>query len=240
VSFKYEGSELDLFRGALNWKFYWASMVMPHLKGRVLEVGAGIGANTEVLIRRSRYTEWVALEPDIEMCNRMNQLPSLVSGGRPDQKIKIVHGDVAKLLLEPTRYDCVLYIDVLEHIRDDRREIDGVANLLSPEGLLIILSPAYEWLYSPFDKAIGHIRRYNHKSLRKAVSATEFSQVMIRHLDSSGILLSAANRFITRKASPKPADIQLWDRVFVPISRVVDPLLGYSVGKSILGIWRRR
>jgi hypothetical protein len=30
-----------------------------------------------------------------------------------------------------------------------------------------------------------------------------------------------------------------WDRLLVPCSRALDPLLGYRVGKSVLGIWER-
>jgi hypothetical protein len=36
---------------------------------------------------------------------------------------------------------------------------------------------------------------------------------------------------------PNLAQITVSDRFMLPISRVADPLLGYTLGKSVLGIW---
>ena len=58
-------------------------------------------------------------------------------------------------------FDCILYIDVLEHIEDDRAQIDAAARLVRGGGHVVILSPAHHWLFSEFDKSIGHFRRYN-------------------------------------------------------------------------------
>jgi hypothetical protein len=63
--FAYEGSELEIFEHAVNWKRYWSSYVRPQLGNSVLEVGAGIGANTPYLNHGA--AEWVCLEPDQAM-----------------------------------------------------------------------------------------------------------------------------------------------------------------------------
>ena len=47
--FKYAGSELELFEKARNWKAYWRAQIAEFVRGEVLEVGAGIGANTLTL-----------------------------------------------------------------------------------------------------------------------------------------------------------------------------------------------
>ncbi len=64
-------------------------------------------------------------------------------------------------------FDTIIYIDVLEHIEDDAAELLAAAQQLLPGGRVIVLSPAHQWLYTPFDAAIGHFRRYNRSSLRK-------------------------------------------------------------------------
>ena len=61
-TFVYEGQELELFAHALNWKSYWSTLIKGYLGKRVLEVGAGMGANTPYL--NSNAAEWVCLEPD--------------------------------------------------------------------------------------------------------------------------------------------------------------------------------
>jgi len=36
---------------------------------------------------------------------------------------------------------------------------------------------------------------------------------------------------------PSPRQIAVWDRLMVPLSRLANPLLGYSLGKSVLAVW---
>ena len=60
---RYVGGELDLFAQAQRWKDYWISRLRPFIAGSVLEVGAGIGANT-VLLRTQSQARWLCLEPD--------------------------------------------------------------------------------------------------------------------------------------------------------------------------------
>jgi hypothetical protein len=55
--------------------------------------------------------------------------------------------------------------DVLEHIEDQDRFLDSVRFLLADRGCLIINVPAVEWLFSPYDWAQGHHRRYSLASL---------------------------------------------------------------------------
>ena len=42
------------------------------------------------------------------------------------------------------------------------------------------------------------------------------------------------------RLAPTPGQIALWDRVMVPISRLLDPVLGYRLGKSVMGVWRKQ
>jgi hypothetical protein len=60
------------------------------------------------------------------------------------------------------------------------------------------------------------------------------------YLDSIGLLLSIANKLLLRQSMPTAAQIRIWDGCAVPVSRIVDRCLRYSVGKSIVGVWRRR
>jgi len=62
-SFTYEGDELELFQHAKHWKKYFSSHLYPYIKGSVLEVGAGIGATTQ-LLNNGTASSWIALEPD--------------------------------------------------------------------------------------------------------------------------------------------------------------------------------
>ena len=135
-------------------------------------------------------------------------------------------------------FDCVLYVDVLEHIEDGNRELQCAADHLAPDGHLVVLCPAHQWLFSPFDEAIGHYRRYSRRTLRRA-GPLAFRLVRLRYLDSVGLLASLANRILLRSSTPSHRQIRFWDRFMVPVSGIIDPILGYHLGKSIIAVWRR-
>ena len=103
---------------------------------------------------------------------------------------------------------------------------------------MIVLSPAHQFLYTPFDAAIGHFRRYNRSSLRK-ISPPALKLEAMFYLDSCGVAASAANRLLLRQSMPTQEQIGVWDKWIIPVSRMVDPVLRYSIGKSIVGVWRR-
>ena len=55
-----------------------------------------------------------------------------------------------------------------------------------------------------------------------------------------GLLASAGNRFIAGSATPSRAQIKLWDGAMVPLSRLLDPFVRHTLGKSVLGVWVKR
>ena len=233
MSAPYRGGELDVFAHAAGWKAYFGAHLRDRLVGDVLEVGAGIGAATRALCD-GRQRSWTCLEADAALAARLREglrqspltpFPEVVVGALPD-----LPGDRV--------FDAVLDVDVLEHIEDDAGELERAAARLRPGGALIVVAPAHRWLTTPFDDAIGHWRRYDRASLA-ALTPSGLSLTMLRYLDAAGVLLSLANRVLLRSASPTVAQIRFWDRWIVPISRRVDPLLGYRAGKSILAVWSR-
>jgi SAM-dependent methyltransferase len=230
----YEGSELELFSQARNWKSYWSSQIRPFIGARVLDVGAGIGATSQVLCDPSQQS-WVALEPDPKLAEEIGRRQR---GNVVPRQCEIRVGTLADLA-DTEVFDSILYIDVLEHIADDRAEFQRAVRHLAKSGFLIVLAPAHQFLFSPFDTSVGHHRRYNKRTLG-SLAASDVECVKLLYLDSVGLIASSANRFLRRSGMPTPAQIAVWDRIMVPPSRWVDPLLGYSVGKSILGVWRKR
>lgn len=70
-------------------------------------------------------------------------------------------------------YDCLLALDVLEHIDDDKGAAVQLARLLRPEGIAVISVPALPELFCEFDSIQGHRRRYLPDTLREAFVGTE-------------------------------------------------------------------
>lgn len=228
----YAGTELDVFATAANWRGYWCGLVRPYVGASVLEVGAGLGSVTSALYSNG-IRRWLALEPDPRLAAHIasRKERDRLSG------VEILQGTLESVPSQE-KFETILYIDVLEHIADDAGEVARALTHLDLGGHLIILSPAHQLLYSEFDQAIGHYRRYNSSMLRRLKPPT-LESVFIRYLDSVGLLASAANRLLLRSARPSRRQVAAWDRGMVPISRIVDPLMGYGVGKSVLAVWRR-
>lgn len=229
----YVGSELELFAGAKNWKRYWASQVAPFIGEEIMDVGAGLGANVELLHRQGAH--WLCVEPDADLAKgTASKLEELGLTG----SCAVLHGTLADV--DATRkFDTILYIDVLEHIEDDQEELRRAAAHLRPGGHVIVLAPAYQWLFTAFDTAVGHFRRYTKATLELA-APKELQLKQLRYLDSVGFFASAANKMILKSANPKPSQIAFWDRILVPPSRLVDKLLAYKAGKTVVGVWQLR
>jgi hypothetical protein len=225
----YVGTELELFANATQWKGYFARSIARWVRGDVLEVGAGIGANTEEL-HGPAVRSWLSLEPDASLAAQATR----ALGALPNCRVVVGTTGSAEL----GTYDSVLYIDVLEHIEDDREELERAAALLKDGGHLVVLCPAHQALYSELDKAVGHFRRYDVKSLTACGPSTLILESAY-YLDSVGMLASLANRALLKQGTPSLSQIRFWDRFMVPLSRLLDPCVGRRLGKSVVAVWRR-
>jgi SAM-dependent methyltransferase len=234
TSLIYPGNELELFKFAINWKRYFSNIIKPYIHGDVLEVGAGNGSTTELFLDK-KFSSWTCLEPDPNLSGFLRNRT------KTDDKFSlcdVISGTIYDINTEK-KFDVILYIDVLEHINDDAGEINKLAGLIKPGGILVVLSPSYQWLFSEFDKSIGHYRRYTGKSLAE-IMPVDFHRLLIKYLDSVGVLASLLNRLLLHQSIPSYSQIKFWDNVIVRLSEWFDRLVFHSFGKSVLAIYQKK
>jgi 2-polyprenyl-3-methyl-5-hydroxy-6-metoxy-1,4-benzoquinol methylase len=232
---QYVGIELDLFAQVSNWNAYIKNEIGSYIKGHVLEVGAGIGGITRILFA-GREKSWTCLEPNKDLYQRLTK--SIQQLFFNENKFpKAIRGNIDNPALN-RKFDTILYINVLEHIEKDELEIKKAAQKLNQKGCLIVLAPAHQYLYSPFDEKIGHFRRYHRKRL-VAIRPMDTNLLRVRYLDSVGCLASLGNKIILRVGIPTRDQIMMWDRLMVPLSRIFDFVFNYKIGKSIYIVWQR-
>ena len=217
----YDGWELEFFDKADNFRNYQFDLIKNSLKGRVAEIGPGNG------IFFDKYKNIVGevdlYEPSI------NFLKNLES--KKKDNTKIINSNFIE---KPNYYDTVLYLDVFEHIEDDSLELEKAYESLKKNGCLIINVPAFEHLYSQFDKDINHFRRYSKSSLLKLTNNFDFSKVDFKYYDSIGYMLSLASK--NSKLDYKKnfsIKIKVWDKL-INLSRLIDLIIFNKVGKSLI------
>ena len=151
---------------ARNYRAALVREFTPLLRGRVLEVGAGIGQMTAEFARVPGVTEIVAVEPE----PRFHAAFGAANPGR-----RLIRGTLAQLPAGET-WDALVAINVLEHIEHDQAELAAwAARLRVRQGRLGLFVPARPELYAPIDQDFGHYRRYTRALLRTRLEAAGFT-----------------------------------------------------------------
>jgi len=223
---KYIGNELQIFSIALKWKQYWSSLILQDTTVKnSIEIGAGIGSNIPYLVGHSK--KFYVLEPDTFFYENHLKPYSLRYNS-----ITAINGTISNIV-NKIKLEHIFYIDVLEHIENDKLELEQASKILSAQGSIFLLVPAHQFLFSYFDRSVGHFRRYTIRSLSKIIPS-ECQIVNAKYLDSLGFFLSTMIKISPKKISPTQRNIQIWDKYLVPLSKLIDKLLSYKVGKSLL------
>jgi 2-polyprenyl-3-methyl-5-hydroxy-6-metoxy-1,4-benzoquinol methylase len=226
------GAAQDLERlGTAKHFFDWVlDEFDPYLRGRLLEVGAGLGTITRKLIDRYPELSIAALEPAENVFADLESYAALTPRVTARRQTLVEY--------EPDQaggYDAVLYLNVLEHIADDAQELHLAARVLRPGGALLVFGPALEWLYSELDYRAGHYRRYSLRRLRALASAAGFEVVSCRYFDVLGVLPYLVVYRLSRHDDIAGSTLWGYDRVVVPLSRLIQRAVPHPpLGKNVI------
>ena len=221
---EYPGKELENFDKAKIWRNYIYFEIKKFIRGKVLEVGAGIGSFTE---------NYMHLPEKLTLSEIDNSNLKIIKDKFENQDINFTNKTTKQL---EDKFDTIMYLNVLEHIENDEDEILNAFNKLNKNGFLIILVPAHNNLYSKFDKAIGHIKRYDIDFFENfSVKNSKLKKLMF--LDAMGYFLYYLNKiFFKEEIYPSKFKILIWDKIFTPITFFLDKILLNKFGKNILYI----
>jgi len=217
--------EFNALRDAENYRRAILKLFAPHLQGRVIEVGAGVGQFTVLLRELGQIQHLLSVEPDSRFCAEFRKaLP-----GQP-----LLEGTVAALT-DPSQWNGILSINVLEHIREDENELAMYANLLQANrGKLCLFVPARQEIFAPIENDFGHHRRYSRDGLRTKLERAGFKLVHLHYFNLIGYFAWWLNFQVRRRRKFSPAMVRLFDRAIFPLgfgfeSRVSWPPVGQSL-----------
>ena len=225
VPFDYSGTELAALSAAVNYYEWILSRFERYLGNSIAEVGAGIGNFSKLLLRTSPQ-QLFAFEPST------NLYPQLAEGVGRDQCIVPINDYFAPRYV-PEGVDSIIYINVLEHIEHDLNELKKAYEALRPGGHLIVFSPALSWLYSDFDKQVGHHRRYTKRGIADLAKEAGYRVVVAEYFDIAGIVPWYLS-FVLLKGQPSVQNVALYDRLIVPPMRLAEGVLRPPLGKNVL------
>ena len=137
------------------------------------------------------------------------------------------------------RFDTVVLVNVLEHIPDDATAVKVLAEALVPGGHLLLYVPAFDELYSEFDRRIGHHRRYRREELEARVAAAGLEVVDARYVNLVGAVAWWVLARQLRQTPTKRWSAMTFDRVAVPVVSRLERRWPPPFGQSILCVARR-
>ena len=225
---EYPGLELETFDKANVWSKYVFFLTKKYFKEEILEVGTGIGSFTKNYL--NKFNHITLSEVDAKNLEQLRKKFSHM------KKINIDNNLIQNI---KKKFNTILYLNVLEHIERDIDEINNAVEKLNNNGYLIILVPAHNKLYSKFDKAVGHIKRYE-LDFFKNNKFKNVELVDLYHLDCLGYFLYYINRiFFKEETYPSKFKVMVWDKFFTPSTIIIDFLLRYRFGKNIMCIYKK-
>lgn len=196
------------------------------LEGEILEIGCGIGNFSLTLTNYGRV--W-----GIDINSKLID----IAKSKVKDKVKLGFGDIEeeRYFFSNKKFDSVVCLNVLEHIKNDTLALVNIYKLLKRGGHLILLVPSHLWLYGEIDKSIGHFRRYNKTQLNQLIKSIGFKIIKSRKINSLGAIgwLIAGKLF--KDNSVKEYKLKLFN-ILAPFFLSVENILEPPIGTSILVI----
>ena len=221
--------DLRQMERAVNYQAWQFRRVEPFLGRRVLEVGGGIGNFTPQLAGDGRTV--VSLEPNGYCFGQREGKTRDLGNVRP---LRATVETMDEVLDADERFDSVVLMNVLEHIRDDRAVLMALRERLAPGGRIVVLVPAGQWAFGPTDERLGHYRRYDKARSRKLFEEAGLGVGFMRYYNFVGIWGWWWNAKMGKREGQSDAQIRLFDRGIVPILCMVERFIRPPVGQSIL------
>ncbi len=183
---------------------------------KILEFGAGSG---EFINRFKKYSNLTTFAVEIDDA----YFQTLSRDHRTYRHLDELHEEM----------DFIFAIDVLEHIQDDEGILKAFFVKLGPNGQLLVYVPARPELYSKFDAAIGHCRRYRFTELQQKVRDSGFTIRVARYDDFLGYFAAVFNK-LTSDGSLNARAVKVYDKFLVPLTRAMESVIRPPIGKNIL------
>ncbi len=227
----YSGWELKYFDLSHNFRKYQYELIKDHLGKKILEVGPGSGLFAKkFLLKNSNEIHLTEINKDLHKL-LIKEFQDLRN------EVKIFSKKIEDINYT---YDTICYFDVIEHIENHESEIKNALNKLTAKGKLIIIVPAFNHLYSNYDKSIGHYRRYEKKFFLKFLKDNNLTYEVLFYFDCIGYIFLLMNKLINIKNEKKVSFGTIMWNLMIPVSKIIDKILFHKFGKSLICVIQKK
>ena len=207
-----------------QWMF---ETIRPYCHGNILEIGSGIGNISHFFIQNG-YS--ITLSDTDEYY--LGQLKKTFNETNIFS-IDLVHEDFREKYARFFQtFDTVILLNVLEHIDNEKQAIENCRHLVKTGGSLVVLVPAYSFLFSKMDRELQHHRRYTSKKLFRLVSKKKFIVKKVFYFNAIGIVAWTYGKILGLHSIPSK-EMKLFNNL-VPLAKFIDKILFKKAGLSVI------
>ena len=141
---------------------------------KVLEIGCGVGGNVGLLSQSGNYLGIDMHRPAIDYCSEKF----------PHSNFQCTRVEDIPHEFSSNKFDSIYFLDVLEHIEDQNAILNSTQNYLTQSGKILLTVPAFEFLWSPHDDFVHHVRRYTKNGLIKTLEEAGYKVERISYFNS--------------------------------------------------------
>lgn len=233
VSLDATGEEtLIVFSKATAFNAWLSELVLPWAKGHILEIGSGIGNISEIILQNNLTITLSDLNP--QYCSQLKNKFENRALCKGIISLNIAEADFEekyKPLL--TKFDTIIALNVIEHIEDDRKAFENCKKLLAPGGRIIILVPAFTFLYNSFDKGLGHYRRYTRNKLSEKMQHAGFNVIHRQYFNMPAMFGWFISGSIFKMKIIPENQLNFYNYL-VPLFKRIDTLFQKKIGISLI------
>jgi ubiquinone/menaquinone biosynthesis C-methylase UbiE len=190
--------------------------VKKYVNGKVLEVGGGSGNFSKLISAKAKTLSIIEI--------KKKSIIYLKKKLKNHKNINILEKNLFDIN-KNKKFDTIVLFDVLEHIKKDELALKKLLSLLTKNGHLIIKVPAFSFLYSNYDRLIGHYKRYKKKDFFVFQKKLDFFIKEIYYFDPIGALGWWFNYCFLKKDeksnSTTKFQIKFYDRYLMPIIKFI-------------------
>lgn len=232
-----ESEGLHILANAEKFNKWMYSSIKNYVAGNILEIGSGIGNISKYFIINNDSITLSDTDDFYidQLKSKYIEYPNVKDIISIDLQIADFKKQYSTL---ENQYDSIFLLNVLEHIKDESYAIQNLNFLLKENGTLVILVPAYNFLYSKMDKELNHFRRYTTKKLAAVIQKENLIVASSFYFNLLGVPAWYYGKIRKYRSLPS-GDMKLFNKL-TPLGKLLDRITFRKIGLSAIVVAKKK